>query len=367
MSILAVVGTRPDTIKMAPVIAALRARGASVTVCASGQHRDLVAPILEHFGLRADIALGVAATEAGAGDLTGRLIQAMTPVMHAQRFDLALVHGDTATALAAAQAAFFAQIPVAHVEAGLRTGDLTSPWPEEMNRQLIARLAHLHFAPTKAARTALMAEGVVAENIYVTGNTAIDALDQTLTRLRNDPDLAVRTRAPFGALRDNAGLVLATLHRRESQGDTQAGICRALRDVAARGDADIVLPVHPNPQVAHVVRTALQDAENVHLVPPVDYPGFVWLMDKADVIVTDSGGIQEEAPWLGTPVLVARKTTERPEAIAAGSAELVGTDPARLASALTRTLSLPPPTTPRRTIYGDGRAADRIADVVLAA
>jgi len=367
LSILVVIGTRPEAIKMAPVVHALRARGARVSLCTSGQHADLVAPALAAFGLGADIELGLSPDPGDPGAYCGRLIVALSGHVTQARPDLVLVHGDTTTALAAAQAAFFAKIPVAHVEAGLRSGDLASPWPEEMNRGLIARLARDHFAPTLIARQALLAEGVADGSILVTGNTAIDALEAMRRRLSADAALRRAAETACARLRDNAATIIATFHRRESQGAGQRRICDALRRIAARADVDIVVPLHPNPEVSRVARHELAGVDAVHLVPPLDYPGLVWLMGRVRAIATDSGGLQEEAPWMGVPVVVLRDKTERPEILSSGAGELAGTDPARIVAAMDRALARGVEPPGRHLCFGDGQAAERIAKAVMAA
>jgi UDP-N-acetylglucosamine 2-epimerase (non-hydrolysing) len=304
----------------------------------------------------------------GLADLFARALTGMQEVLQRRKPDLVLVHGDTSTTLAAAMAAFYQRIPVGHVEAGLRTGDLQAPWPEEMNRRLTSPLTTLHFAPTDSARDNLLREGIDS-GVHVTGNTVIDALLEVAARIRNDSALAGKLAAQFPFLAGDRRVLLVTGHRRENFGDGFERICLALRGIAARGDVDVVYPVHLNPNVQEPVHRILGDCPAVHLVEPQDYLPFVWLMLRADVILTDSGGIQEEAPSLGKPVLVMRDVTERPEAVTAGTVELVGTDDARIIAAVNRLLDDPDAyaaMSRAHNPYGDGRAAARIAAIVEA-
>lgn len=351
-TILCVVGTRPECIKMAPVIAALRAAAwCRPLVVSTGQHRELAAQTLGIFGIRPDIDLAAMAPGAGLATLTGRILDRIDPVLAASRPALLLAQGDTTTVMACATAAFYRGIPFGHVEAGLRTGDLSSPFPEEFNRRVAGLLAALHFAPTEGARRNLLAEGAAPASIHVTGNTVIDALIEVAAR----PDLP--TPFPREAARR---LALVTAHRRENLGPPLAGICAALRGLVARfPDLEIAFPMHLNPQVRAVVGPELSATERIHLIEPLDYLGLVGLLRRADLVLTDSGGLQEEAPALGKPVLVLRNRTERPEALEAGAARLVGTDPAAILEAATGLLAGPKP--PAASPFGDGRAALRIA------
>ncbi len=363
--VLSVFGTRPEAIKMAPVVLRLAAHpGFEAKVCVTAQHRRMLDSVLEAFAIRPDFDLDVMRERQSLCGIAARVLDGLEPVLARFRPDRVLVHGDTTTTLAAALAAFYHKIPVGHVEAGLRTGDLFAPWPEEANRKLTAVVTDLHFAPTERARRALLAEGVPAERILVTGNTVIDALFLARARLRADPALERAIAARFAFLRPDRRLVLVTGHRRESFGTGFENICRALAELARRNpDVEILYPVHLNPNVHEPVFRILGGLPSVHLIEPVDYLPFVHLMDRAHLVITDSGGIQEEAPSLGKPVLVMREVTERPEAIEAGTVRLVGTDPARILDESERLLR--DPAAYRRMAnavnpYGDGRAAERI-------
>jgi UDP-N-acetylglucosamine 2-epimerase (non-hydrolysing) len=371
--ILFVFGTRPEAIKLAPVIAEFRAQFRQANsqepaafvarVAVTGQHRGLLDQALDAFSIHPDHDLNVMRPGHSLYDSTSRIVAALEPVLIAERPDLVMVQGDTNTTLCGALAAFYAGVPVGHVEAGLRTGDMREPFPEEMNRVLTGRLATLHFAPTPAAAKNLRAEGIAAERIFVTGNTGIDAV------------LGVRDRLASGALRAEGlpvldaskKLVLVTAHRRESFGSGFEGICEALLGVAARGDVEIVYPVHPNPQVRGVVERRLSGVQGIRLVEPLAYVPFVDLMRRAHILLTDSGGIQEEGPSLGKPVLVMREKTERPEAVQAGTAILVGTDAGRIVSEVARLLDDAAEYAHRARIhnsYGDGRASATIRHAV---
>ena len=373
-----VVGTRPEAIKMAPVVRSLAAaKGIDVRLVCTGQHRGMLDEVMTLFGLVPDIDLDVTSRATGLSGTCAAMLAGLSETFASARPEVVLVHGDTSTTLAGALAAFHARIPVAHVEAGLRTGDITAPWPEEGNRRLVAAVAARHYAPTVGARDALVAENVDPGSILVTGNTVIDALLATVDRLETEQGLAASVRAGTGLpsevgdgpSSDGRHLVLVTGHRRESFGDGFERICTALERLAAREDIDVVYPVHPNPAVREPVRRRLGKAERVHLIEPQGYLAFVELMRAARLIVTDSGGIQEEAPSLGVPVLVMRETTERPEAVAAGTVRLVGTDADTIVAEAARLLDDPDhharmsrATNP----YGDGKAAQRIAADVAA-
>jgi UDP-N-acetylglucosamine 2-epimerase (non-hydrolysing) len=355
-------GTRPEAIKMAPVIAALRTQPDVITeVVLTAQHRELLDQVLAVFGVRADHDLDIMQPRQSLPELTSRLILALDTWLEQSRPDLLMVQGDTTSAFIGALAAFYRGVPVAHVEAGLRTPDPVTPFPEEMNRRLVTRLAALHFAPTEQARRALLAEGVNADAVFVTGNTVVDAL-QTICE---SPALA-RTTLPI-ELDPAEAVVLVTMHRRESW-DRIGDVCAALADVvSARPNVRVVFPVHPNPAVREAVRTRLAAVDRIDLIDPLDYLAFVKLMQLSRVIVTDSGGVQEEAPVLGRPVLVLRETTERNEAIEAGVAQLVGTSRHVVAAALLRLLddsqawhTMATPSSP----FGDGRAAARIVSII---
>ena len=374
--ILSVFGTRPEAIKMAPVVKALDAAGLEAPVCLSGQHRHMADQVTGLFGIRPMANLQVMRPGQGPDGVTTAVINGLGPVLADLRPDCVLVHGDTATTLGAAMAAFYARVPLAHVEAGLRTHDMDQPWPEEMNRRVTATLAGLHFAPTPGAAANLVAEGVAPGAIEVTGNTGIDALLWTRAQALTRPGTERAMQAAFPWTRESGAgqgteqkagsrrrMVLVTGHRRENLSRGLAGLVQALGRLAARGDVDIVWPLHPNPAV-RAATAPLAERAGVHLIGPQDYAPFVWLMAQSHLILTDSGGIQEEAPALGVPVLVTRTVTERGEALSAGTARLVGTDPDRIVAEATRLLDDPAAhgamaraTNP----YGDGQAAGRIA------
>jgi UDP-N-acetylglucosamine 2-epimerase (non-hydrolysing) len=369
--ILVVLGTRPEAIKLAPVVAALRSTGTlECSVCVTGQHRSMLDQVLEYFGIVPAFDLAVMQAGQTLSGLASRIVSQLAQVLAEARPDAVLVHGDTTTTLAASLAAYYARIPVAHVEAGLRTGNLYSPWPEEGNRRLTAAIAAWHFAPTTTARENLIREGVDDRFITVTGNTVIDALLSVARRVDEDDALSARFRERFDFLDPGRRLVLVTGHRRENFGRGFESMCAALREIASsRPDVQIVYPVHLNPNVREPVNRLLGDLPNVHLEEPAGYPEFVYLMRGAYLVLTDSGGIQEEAPALGKPVLVMRDTTERPEAVMAGTVRLVGTCARRIVEETTRLLDdadayqrMSRATSP----YGDGRASERIASVLEA-
>ena len=355
---------------MAPVAKALMACEAiRPVICLTGQHRDMLAGVMDFFGLTAGHDLSIMKPEQDLVYVTRAVLAGLQPVLAAERPDWVLVHGDTTSALAAALAAFYAGCRIGHVEAGLRTGDLRQPWPEEMNRGVIDRLADALFAPTANARDNLLRENRPAANIVVTGNTVIDALLAVRERLENDVALARSAAAAFGFLDPRKRLILVTGHRRESFGEGFEEICAGLRRIARRDDVEIVYPVHLNPAVQAPVRRVLGGLSNVHLVPPLDYVPFASLMMRCHLILTDSGGIQEEAPSLGKPVLVMRQVTERPEAVAAGTVALVGADRQRIYDATVELLDSPTryaEFSRAHNPYGDGSASRRIRDWLLA-
>ena len=359
MRVVTVLGTRPEVIKLAPVIAELRGRPhAETVVVATGQHRELLDQMLAQFELAADVDLDLMRPDQRLSDLTAELVRGLGETLRNLEPDWVVVQGDTSTTMCAALAAFYEAIPVAHVEAGLRTGDAYSPFPEELNRRVVTRIAALHFCPTSASAANLVAEAVPEHRVHVTGNTVIDALKWAVQRAR-------RLAAPVKRLR--ARRVLVTLHRRESQGAAMGAVCEAVRALAAREDTEIVFPVHRNPAVREVVLPALADVDGVHLCEPLDYLELVHVLDSSDLVLTDSGGLQEEAPSLGKPLLVLRETTERPEAVAAGVARVVGTDPQTVVGAAAELLDnqeayarMAHPANP----FGDGLASRRIVDVL---
>ncbi|SPB14043.1 UDP-N-acetylglucosamine 2-epimerase [Caballeronia novacaledonica] len=362
-------GTRPEAIKMAPLVKRLaREAGIEYRVCVTGQHREMLDQVLALFDIRPDFDLNIMKRGQDLYDVTAAILSGMRDVLSTYRPDMVLVHGDTTTTMATTLAAFYQRIAVGHVEAGLRTGNLASPWPEEANRKLTGALASLHFAPTGRARDNLLAEGIRDESIVVTGNTVIDALLHVRERLANDDALRARADLALPSFAPGRRLVLVTGHRRESFGGGFERICEALAQIArGSADVDIVYPVHLNPNVREPVNRFLTGIGNVHLIEPLDYLPFVRLMDRADLILTDSGGIQEEAPSLAKPVLVMRETTERQEAVDAGVVKLVGTDTRAIVENvmhLLRDADAYAAMSRGANPYGDGHACDRIAAVL---
>jgi UDP-N-acetylglucosamine 2-epimerase (non-hydrolysing) len=366
--VMVVFGTRPEAIKMAPVVSALRAAPEiNALVAVTAQHRQMLDQVLDLFDIVPDDDLDVMEPGQTLPGLFGKILTGMTAVLERQRPDLVLVHGDTSTTLAAALAAFYAKVPIGHVEAGLRTGNMQAPWPEEANRRLTAPLASLHFAPTRRSSENLVAERIDPSRIHVTGNTVIDALLAVVDKIRQQPQLAAELSARFPFLDASKRLVLVTGHRRENFGDGFEQICRALAILADRGDVQIVYPVHLNPNVQEPVKRILAARKGVVLIEPLDYLPFVYLMSRAYLILTDSGGVQEEAPSLGKPVLVMRETTERPEAVEAGTVRLVGADSMRIVAEADRLLDdadAYAAMARAHNPYGDGMAASRIAELV---
>ncbi|WP_316674653.1 non-hydrolyzing UDP-N-acetylglucosamine 2-epimerase [Ralstonia chuxiongensis] len=363
MKILSVFGTRPEAIKMAPLVKALAEQSAMESVvCVTGQHKQMLQQVLDLFDITPQYDLELMTQNQTLNGLSARLLTAFDDVLETVRPDRILVHGDTTTAMMSAMAAFHRRIPIGHVEAGLRTGDLYQPWPEEMNRRTIDVCADLLFAPTDSSRRNLQAENL-GGRILVTGNTVIDALLQTTQRIVKDDAFRNELDAHFPFLKDDRKVLLVTGHRRENFGSGFANICEALAKLARRDDIQIVYPIHLNPNVRGPVQTALAGLPNVHLIEPLDYARFVRLMQRAHVILTDSGGVQEEAPSLGKPVLVMRNVTERPEAVQAGTVRLVGTEVDSIVGAVShlydnddawRAFSQ------RLNPYGDGLASQRI-------
>lgn len=356
--IVVIIGTRPEAIKLAPVVQALERSGwGHCEVVLTGQHRDLVLPILRYFGIRADKDLAAMTPNQSVAAVTARMLEAVDRLLAEQRPDAVVAQGDTASVLAASMACFFQNVPFAHVEAGLRTGNLRLPFPEEMNRVLTTRLATWHFAPTDTAFANLAAEGISRETIWVTGNTVIDSLKWVLDR--PPPDL------PTTPGREH---VLVTAHRRENLGEGLERVCDALKTLATmHPELDFIFPVHPNPGVRSVTNRILLGLPNVRLIEPCDYPVFCWLMHRARLILSDSGGVQEEAPALGKPVLVLRDETERPEATAIGATMLVGTDSRRIVDTVEWLLSDAVKYSAMATAgspYGDGHASDRIVSAL---
>jgi UDP-N-acetylglucosamine 2-epimerase (non-hydrolysing) len=360
--VIVVIGTRPEAIKLAPVVLELeRHREQFQTgICVTGQHREMLDQMLRVFGLRPDYDLEVMKAGQSLADVTAACVTGLDPILRRERPALLLVQGDTTTSFAAALAAYYCHISVGHVEAGLRTGKKNDPFPEEINRRLATHLSDFHFAPTEGARSNLLSEGISPEDILVTGNTVIDALFLTQARLANEPNLAADCLGPTGDLK----IILVTAHRRESFGLPFRRICEAIRAIAERRpDVLVVYPVHLNPNVQAPVHEILDRVPNVRLLAPMDYMSFVACMQRAHILLTDSGGIQEEGPSLGKPVLVMRETSERPEAIAAGTSCLTGTNPDTIVATVSSLLDNPvryKEMTSRPNPYGDGHAAERI-------
>jgi UDP-N-acetylglucosamine 2-epimerase (non-hydrolysing) len=368
---LVVFGTRPEAIKMAPVVKALQTIDRvqlTVNVCVTAQHRSMLDQVLDLFSIKPDFDLDLMKSRQDLTQITVGVLNGLQGVLAECKPDLVLVHGDTTTTFAASLAAYYQQIDVAHVEAGLRTRNIYSPWPEEMNRRLTGGIARYHFAPTEQAKQNLLGEAVPADNIYVTGNTVVDALLETTQKIQADPGLAESLSRRFDFLDPAKKLILVTGHRRESFGRGFENICIALRRIAERNDVQIVYPVHLNPNVSTPVNRTLGGLGNVFLLDPLEYLPFVYLMSQSYLIITDSGGIQEEAPSLGKPVLVMRDTTERPEAVDAGTVRLVGTDSDRIVA---ETLSLLDNNAQYQHMarahnpYGDGLAARRIVGELI--
>ena len=370
--VLTVFGTRPEAIKMAPLVKELEKNSNSVIsrVCVTAQHRQMLDQVLSLFDIRPDYDLDIMKPGQNLYDLTCNVLLGLKPVLEAERPDIVLVHGDTTTTLAASLAAYYSHSKVGHVEAGLRTGNKFSPFPEEINRKVTGAISDLHFAPTEAARLNLLREGVSTDAIYVTGNTVVDALLSVVDRVRSNKVIQREMEERFSFLDPSKKLILVTGHRRESFGDGFENICIALVEIAKRHpDVEILYPVHLNPNVQEPVKRILGDDKNsnIHLIDPVDYLPFVYLMNRSYMIITDSGGVQEEAPSLGKPVLVMRETTERPEAADAGTVILVGTSQEKIVTETTRLL------TDKNAYlamamahnpYGDGNASKRIVNIL---
>lgn len=370
MKVLTVFGTRPEAIKMAPLVHQLdKDARFDARVCVTAQHREMLDQVLELFKIRPDYDLNIMKSGQTLPEVTSRILLELTPVLREFKPDVVLVHGDTATTFAASLAAYYEQIAVGHVEAGLRTGNIYSPWPEEANRKLTGSLTKLHFAPTNTSKQNLLAENFDETQIIVTGNTVIDALLMVKERIEGDATLAGSLAAQFPFLNEGKKLILVTGHRRESFGGGFERICEALVKVAKQHpEVQVLYPVHLNPNVQEPVNRILKDVENVFLVEPQQYLPFVYLMNRAHIILTDSGGIQEEAPSLGKPVLVMRETTERPEAVSAGTVKLVGTDVERITSELTTLLTEQEAYNAMsfaHNPYGDGHACQRICDALV--
>ena len=368
VKVMSVFGTRPEAIKMAPVVKALEATaGIQSQVVVTAQHREMLDQVLDLFDIKPHYDLNLMRPGQTLEDITSGVLEGVASILDEAQPQLVIVHGDTTTTLSTSLAAYYRKIPVAHVEAGLRTGNIYSPWPEEINRKITGVIAQLHFSPTGKAASNLEAEGVPADKLVVTGNTVIDALLDVVERLESDPERSAEFDNKFG-IDSTKRLILVTGHRRESFGEGFERICSALASISEREDVQIIYPVHLNPNVKGPVEARLGAVERLKLISPQDYLPFVHLMRRAAIIVTDSGGIQEEAPSLGKPVLVMRDTTERPEAVDAGTVKLVGTDVELIVREINKLLdddvayeqmSL------AHNPYGDGQAAGRIRDAVL--
>lgn len=365
--IMVIFGTRPEAIKLFPVIAALGAAdGIDPVVLVTGQHREMLDQVLDIAGLVPDHDLALMQPGQSLDEISARLLTGIGGVLDAEKPDMVIVQGDTATAMCGALAAYYRKIPVAHVEAGLRSGNIYHPWPEEVNRKIIGSFADLHFAPTQTAADALHRESVAHDKILVTGNTVVDALHWVTARLAQDPARAAAI-APVEARFAGKRIIGVTTHRRENFGSGMADIAAAICDLAAREDVAIIFPVHLNPQVRAAMLPILGGLANVALLEPLDYINFTRLLQIADLMLTDSGGVQEEAPALGKPVLVMRDTTERPEGVTAGTAKLVGTDRATIVAEATRLLDDPiaySAMAQAHNPFGDGQSSGRIVQAI---
>lgn len=385
MKILCVFGTRPEAIKFAPVVKALRVDGTiSTIVCTTYQHREMLDQVLSAFDIRSDLSLDVMRPDQSLFDSTARILSGLSGLLREIKPNMVLVQGDATSAFAAALSAYYARISVGHIEAGLRTWSKYAPYPEELNRRAIAVFADAHFAPTASARDNLLRENVKGEQIWVTGNTGIDALHMAMARMDHDTDLLKRLEDKFAFLDATKKMILVTSHRRESFGKPFEQICTAIREIAKlRDDVQLVYPVHLNPNVQETLRKvfgnvpglrdhndwslASESFGGLHLLPPIDYLALVYLLRRAFMVITDSGGIQEEAPTIGKPVLVTRDVTERPEGITAGVAELVGTSSPRIVHSVKKLLDEPSEYSRMARaipLYGDGHAAQRIVEIL---
>jgi UDP-N-acetylglucosamine 2-epimerase (non-hydrolysing) len=367
--VLTVFGTRPEAIKMAPLVQALNADNRFISaVCVTAQHREMLDQVLELFEITPDFDLDIMSPGQSLHQITSRILVNLKPVLEEWRPDIVLVHGDTTTTFATTLAAYYAQIPVGHVEAGLRTGNIYSPWPEEGNRKLTSALAALHFAPTKSSHANLTAEGITSDSITITGNTVIDALFWIQEKIDAAPELAASLASHFEFRDTSKRLILVTGHRRESFGGGFERICQSLKTICeTHSDVEIIYPVHLNPNVQEPVNRLLSGLDNVHLIDPLGYLPFIYLMNQAHIILTDSGGVQEEAPSLGKPVLVMRDTTERPEAVEAGTVKMVGTDVNKITAEINLLLTNQHAyndMSHAHNPYGDGKACHRILDAI---
>lgn len=365
--ILLVFGTRPEAIKMAPLVNTLSSDSRFISkVCVTGQHLEMLDQVLKLFEITPDYNLKIMKKGQSLNDVTSKILTGIKDILEDFMPDTVLVHGDTATTFAAALASYYEKIKVGHIEAGLRTGDIYSPWPEEANRRLTAAITNYHFAPTESSKKNLLDEGIIESSILVTGNTVIDSLFWVNDKLKNDKELFTETKSKFSFLDENKKLILVTGHRRESFGGGFNRICEALKIIATEHkDIQIVYPVHLNPNVKEPVSQLLKNIDNIFLIDPVNYLPFTYLMNRSYFILSDSGGIQEEAPSLGRPVLVMRETTERPEAVSAGTVKLVGTDIEKIVHEANYLLNDSDEYKKMSTAhnpYGDGKACKKIVD-----
>ncbi|WP_205597721.1 non-hydrolyzing UDP-N-acetylglucosamine 2-epimerase [Paraferrimonas sp. SM1919] len=370
MKVLTVFGTRPEAIKMAPFVLSITANSKiEGKVCVTAQHREMLDQVLSIFDITPDYDLNIMKSGQGLNDITAKILLGLKDVIEDFKPDYVAVHGDTATTFAASLAAYYNQVKVVHVEAGLRTNNIYSPWPEEGNRKLTAAITNLHFAPTETSKLNLLREGIEPSSIIVTGNTVIDALLMAKRKITEDPRLRDTLQQKFSFLNSANKIVLITGHRRESFGDGFKNICQGILQLAQQyKNVEFVYPVHLNPNVKGPVETYLSRQDNIHLIEPLDYLPFVYLMDRSYLILTDSGGIQEEAPSLGKPVLVMRETTERPEAVEAGTVKLVGTSQHSIFKEVSKLLDDPnhyEKMSVAHNPYGDGHACTRIIDAIL--
>ncbi|KOO07482.1 non-hydrolyzing UDP-N-acetylglucosamine 2-epimerase [Vibrio hepatarius] len=368
IKVLSVFGTRPEAIKMAPLVRALdSAEGIDSKVCVTAQHREMLDQVLELFEIQPEFDLDIMKSGQSLNDVTSRILLGLKPILESFKPDVVLVHGDTATTLSASLAAYYQQIAVGHVEAGLRTQNIYSPWPEEGNRKLTGALATLHFTPTRTSVENLKQENII-DGVHITGNTVVDALLLVKDKLENDSELSRQLDAKFSLIDPRKKMILVTGHRRESFGGGFENICQALKEIAVNNpDCQIVYPVHLNPNVQEPVNRLISDVDNIHLIEPQEYLSFIYLMNRSHIILTDSGGIQEEAPSLGKPVLVMRNTTERPEAVSAGTVKLVGTDKdviVREVETLLHDQDAYLTMSRAHNPYGDGQACARIVDII---
>jgi len=367
LKVLVCFGTRPEAIKMAPVIIAFKqCDWVDLKVCVTGQHRQMLDQVLHFFDIQPDYDLDVMSKSQTLTKLSCAILQGMDGVLSTLKPDWVIVHGDTSTTLMVSLAAYYHQVAIAHVEAGLRTGNKYSPWPEEINRRLTGGVADLHFSPTSQAKDNLIHEGIDPAKIHVTHNTVVDALIHTVSLLLSDSNLEQQTSACFSMIKPNKKIILVTGHRRESFGKGFENICESLAELSKREDIQIIYPVHLNPNVRKPVNRILSECKNIFLIEPLEYLPFVWLMNKSYLILTDSGGIQEEAPSLKKPVFIMRDRTERMEAVSAGVAKLVGTDVGNIVSAVSTVLNSDieyQSMIPKCNPFGDGKASDRILTV----